>query len=173
MKKVQIFAVWVAMIFLVACNSGVDPKLVESMKTENSEWQAKLTEIQSANAALSAEYGTLKTNLMNGLGEKAALKMMTADSAEVATKDAEVNGVVTSHTDLVNEFSAFLAENETWMAELASKKVTTEEAQKIWDEKKAKGAEYLTKNEEIVKAWADWKAGFETWAAEKTTKYKK
>ena len=172
MKTVKILTALVAMIVLVACKSGVDPKLVESMKTENSEWQAKLTEIQSANAALSAEYSTLKTNLMNDLGEKAALKMMATDSAEVAAKDAEVNGVVTAHTTLVNDFSAFLAENETWMNELASKKVTTEEAQKIWDEKKAKGAEFMTKNEEIVKAWSDWKAGFETWSAEKITKYK-
>lgn len=173
MKTVKFFAALVAMIALVACNKGVDPKLVESMKTENSEWQAKLTEMQSANAALSAEYGTLKTTLMEGLGEKGATKFMATDSAEIAAKDAEVSGVTTSHTDLVNQFSSFLAENDTWLAELATKKVTTEEAQKSWDEKKAKGAEFLAKNEEIAKAWADWKAGFETWAAEKTAKYKK
>lgn len=173
MKKIQILSALVAMIFLVACNKGVDPKLVESMKTENSEWQAKLADMQAANAALSAEYGTLKSNLMSSLGEKGAAKMMATDSAEIATKDGEVNGVVTSHTDLVNGFSAFLAENDTWLNELASKKVSTEEAQKSWEEKKAKGAEFVTKNEEIVKTWADWKASFDTWAAEKVTKYSK
>lgn len=171
MKTFKLFALVVTMIALVACNKGVDPKAVETMKTENASWQAKLAEMQQANAALSAEYGSLKSTLMTNLGEKGAAKFMAADSAAVAAKDAEVNGVVTSHTDLVNQFSTFLAENDTWLNELANNKTTTEEAQKVWAEKQTKGAEFVTKNDEIAKTWADWKAGFETWAAEQTTKY--
>jgi hypothetical protein len=171
MKAIKFFALFVAITALVACNKGVDPKEVEAMKTENASWQAKLAEIQQANSNLQADYDAMKKDFGMKLGEKGIEKMMKADSTAMATKDAEVNGVVTEHTDLVNAFSTFLTENDTWLNELANNKTTTEEAKKIWAEKQAKGAEFVAKNDEIAQKWAGWKTTFETWAAENVTKF--
>jgi len=153
---------------LVACKSGIDPKMIESMTAENTEWNAKLTAMQEANTSIATEHDAMVKTLVDSLGE-AKMKAIEADAtkaAEMKSMNDAYTGLVNSHNELIGDFTSFLSANTEWINSLADGKTPAEEVTKLWEEKKTEAAAKVSKHEEMVKSWNDWKAKMASWMTE-------